>query len=70
MIKRIVKYHGEFAYRTDMPDGALKKVLGVERMQTKLRWSPQTPLEVGIKKTIEWLDSNYADLISKMRSLQ
>jgi GDP-L-fucose synthase len=70
MIKRIVKYDGEFVYRTDMPDGALKKVLGVERMKAKLRWSPQTPLEVGIKKTIEWLDSNYADLISKMRSPQ
>jgi GDP-L-fucose synthase len=68
IIKRVVGYQGEFVYRTDMPDGALKKVLGIEKMKSKLGWTPPTSLETGIKKTVNWLDSNYMDIIAKMRS--
>lgn len=59
IIMDIVGYGGEIRYLTDMPDGAMKKSLDVAKMKTALDWSPATPIETGIKETVEWLDKNY-----------
>lgn len=58
-VKRVVGYDGKIVYDTSRPDGALKKVFGVERMQKALDWLPETSLEDGIRETIAWLDANY-----------
>lgn len=59
IIRRVVGYEGGFRYNVSRPDGALKKTFGARKMKEKLNWLPQTPLEVGVKKTLEWLDKNY-----------
>lgn len=60
IIKNIMGYEGELFYNTAMPDGAMKKVLGVGRMKQKLNWEPGTSIETGIRETIQWLEKNYA----------
>ncbi len=66
LISKILDYKGSLVYKTDMPDGAMKKVLGISRMKAKLNWTPPTSLEIGIKKTVDWLDANY-DKINERR---
>ncbi len=58
-IKNIIGYQGEFKYNTDKPDGAMKKIFSVEKMNKELNWVPTTTLEQGIKETIDWFDKNY-----------
>jgi GDP-L-fucose synthase len=67
LIKKIVGYDGNLVYRTEMPDGAPKKVLGISRMKQKLDWVPPTSLEDGISKTVGWLDENYDRLKSRIK---
>lgn len=59
LIKKIVGYKGELKYNPEKPDGALKKIFSVKKMQEKLNWLPQTSLEDGIKETLGWLKENY-----------
>jgi GDP-L-fucose synthase len=59
MIQKITGYKGKIVFNTAKPDGALKKTFGVKKMKEKLNWLPQTPLEKGIKETLDWLDKNY-----------
>ena len=58
LIKQIVGWDGEFNYQTEKPDGAMKKVLIVNKMKKKLNWKPETELREGIKQTIEWYKQN------------
>jgi GDP-L-fucose synthase len=58
LIKQIVGWDGEFNYQTEKPDGAMKKVLIVNKMKKKLNWKPKTELREGIKQTIEWYKQN------------
>lgn len=58
-IKNIIGYQGEFKYNTEKPDGAMKKIFSVEKMDKVLNWLPTTTLEQGIKETIDWFDKNY-----------
>jgi len=54
IIKEVVGWSGEFVFKTEKPDGAMKKVLVSEKMKEKLGWEPPTNLKEGIKKTVEW----------------
>ncbi|SRR6266481_380418 len=58
-IQKIVGFEGALVFNTAKPDGALKKTFGVNKMKAKLDWISATPLEEGIKKTVEWFDKNY-----------
>ena len=53
MIKNIIGFSGEIIYDETKPDGTLKKLLDVSRIND-LGWKAQTTLEDGLKKTIEW----------------
>jgi len=59
LIKKLVGYEGELKYNTEKPDGAMKKIFSIRKMQKKLEWLPTTTLEEGLGKTIEWFDQNY-----------
>ena len=54
IIREMVKFTGEIVWDTSKPDGALRKVLSIDKIQRELGWQPKTELREGIQKTIEW----------------
>jgi GDP-L-fucose synthase len=62
MIKETAGWEGDFVFKTEMHDGAMKKILVAEKMKEKLSWEPTTKLEDGIKKTVEWYKKNKKNL--------
>jgi len=54
-------FRGEIVWDTSKPDGVLRKVLDVSRMETVLGWKPPTSLEAGLGKTIRWYLENKAE---------
>lgn len=62
-IKRVIDYRGKLVYNTDKPDGALHKTFGIKKMKKMLNWIPSTPIEAGIRKTVDWFDKNYKKAI-------
>lgn len=62
-IKKEIGYKGKFVYNTQKPDGALKKVFGIKKMKKALKWEPKTPIEQGIRETIEWFSKHYEKAI-------
>lgn len=65
IIMKVVGFKGRVKYLTDMPDGAMKKTLDIKKMKRVLKFTPKTPIEVGIKETIDWLDKNYKYAVSR-----
>lgn len=63
-IKKVVGYKGKLVYNTKKPDGALHKTFGIKKMKSVLKWVPSTPIEKGIKETVEWFSKNYEKAIS------
>ena len=53
IIKDIVGFKGEVKWDTDKPDGMIKKLLDVSKLEN-LGWKPKTSLEDGIKITYEY----------------
>lgn len=64
-IKKAAGFKGEFKYNIEKPDGAMKKVFGIEKMQKELDWLPSTSVEEGITETVKWFDQNYESAIQK-----
>jgi len=58
VIKNIVGFEGEIIWDASKPDGTLRKLLDVSKLNN-LGWKHQTTLEDGIKKTYEWFKVNY-----------
>lgn len=55
IIREEVGWQGQFHYDTSRPDGALCKIIDVERMQTALGgWTPPTPFRQAIAATVRW----------------
>ncbi|MDP2585881.1 MAG: NAD-dependent epimerase/dehydratase family protein [Candidatus Levybacteria bacterium] len=63
-IKDIVGYKGKLVCDTDKPDGAMHKTFGIHKMKKIIGWIPSTPIEKGIKETVEWFSKNYEKAIS------
>jgi GDP-L-fucose synthase len=53
IIKKTVGYKGKLMFNSDMPDGALRKLIDVTRL-SNMGWSYKTDLETGLQKTYEW----------------
>ena len=53
IIKDIVEFEGEVKWDTDKPDGMMKKLLDVSKLEN-LGWKPKTSLENGLKTTYEY----------------
>lgn len=53
LIKKTVGYSGKIVFDKTKPDGALCKIMVANKMKKIFKWSPQTSLKEGIKKTVE-----------------
>ena len=53
IIRGITGYEGEVKWDTDKPEGMLKKLLDVSKLEN-LGWKPKTSLENGLKTTYEY----------------
>lgn len=58
LIKKISGYKGQVIFDKSKPDGAPFKVFNIDRMKKIFKWTPPTALEEGIRKTIDWYESN------------
>ncbi len=63
IITRIVGYQGRIAYDSTKPDGALRKTGDTTKMKRVLHWEPPTPLEEGIRRTLDWFVDHYDEAI-------
>ncbi len=54
LIARLAGYAGRVAWDTTKPGGQPRRCLDTTRARELLGWSAQTPLEVGLRRTIEW----------------
>jgi GDP-L-fucose synthase len=68
IIKRITRFEGKIIYNKNRPSGAKKKVLSVSKMQDKLKWTPETPIETGIGQTLRWLEEHYDTVVALQKS--
>lgn len=57
IVKKVVEFDGEVVFNSEMPDGTLRKLTDVERLNS-LGWSYNTKLEYGVKFTYEWFKVN------------
>jgi GDP-L-fucose synthase len=54
MIADEVGYRGEIVFDTNRPDGAPYKTVDGSTGERLLGWSPEVPLEAGIRETVQW----------------
>ena len=53
LIKDIIGFKGDFYFNTSKPDGTMKKLTDVIKLNN-LGWKYKTELEKGIKEVYEW----------------
>lgn len=58
LVKETVGFKGEIEFDTTKPDGTMKKLLDVSRLE-KLGWKAKIPLSEGIKDSVEFYNQNY-----------
>ena len=52
-IKKVIGFEGDFSYNTEKPDGTMKKLTDVTKLNS-LGWKYKVVLEDGVKKLFEW----------------
>jgi GDP-L-fucose synthase len=65
-IAKLSGYKGEIRWDDSKPDGQMVKIFAVDRMK-ELSLSCPTPLEEGLKKTIDWFISHYESRTDGLR---
>lgn len=61
MIKEVIGYRGELRFDTNKPDGTLRKLLDVSKLNG-LGWKYNIELLDGLKRTYEWYEANINNL--------
>jgi GDP-L-fucose synthase len=61
LISRLSGFEGEIRWQSDRPDGQPRRRLDVTRALEKFGFRAGTTLEDGLRKTIDWYESNYRD---------
>ena len=61
MVRSAVGWEGEALWDATMPEGTPRKLLDVSKLKA-LGWSAQTPLEVGVKQTVDWFVANQKNI--------
>ncbi|MGE5072278.1 MAG: NAD-dependent epimerase/dehydratase family protein, partial [Anaerolineae bacterium] len=57
MIVRLTGYQGNIAWQTDKPNGQPRRGLDVSRARQYFGWEAKVPFEEGIRRTIEWYET-------------
>ena len=58
-ISDIIGWDGKFIYNTSKPNGVIRKTVEGSLSKKYLNWKPETSLDEGLKKTIEWYLESY-----------
>ncbi|QOD59680.1 hypothetical protein H9I45_09955 [Polaribacter haliotis] len=53
LIKEVVGFKGEFVFNLDKPDGTMRKVTNVSKLE-KLGWQHSIKLEKGVQMMYDW----------------
>jgi len=65
MIKTVSEFDGEINYDLSKPDGQMKKVFDVTKLERFLGWVPE-PISISkLRKTYLWLEANFETVIEK-----
>lgn len=59
LIARLSNFDGEIRWQADKPDGQPRRRLDVSRAEEKFDFRAQTSLEDGLRRTIDWYESNH-----------
>ncbi|MBI4085842.1 MAG: NAD-dependent epimerase/dehydratase family protein [Candidatus Liptonbacteria bacterium] len=54
LLSKLIGFEGTIRWDTTKPEGDLKRLLDVSRAERTIGFKTKTPLEEGLKKTIEW----------------
>lgn len=54
VIAKLTGFRGRITWDTSKPNGQMRKVLDITRMNRYLQWSPPFGLEEGLRRTIDW----------------
>ena len=65
MIGEITGFKGEIVWDASKPDGQMKKILDVRKMEKTLEWAPDTSLQEGLEATINWFQNNYEEAVKR-----
>jgi GDP-L-fucose synthase len=57
LIARLTRFEGEIRWQSDKPDGQPRRSLDVSRAYEKFGFKAHVTLEDGLRRTIEWFDS-------------
>ena len=57
LIAKLTRFEGELRWQTDRPDGQPRRQVDTSRAFERFGFTAQTPLETGLKKTIDWYES-------------
>lgn len=58
-IAKLMQFDGEIIFDRDKPDGQFRKPTSIKKLRSYLPHFRFTPLEVGLKETINWFEENY-----------
>jgi GDP-L-fucose synthase len=58
LIAQMTDFHGEIRWQPEMPDGQPRRQLDTTRAYEKFGFRAGTSLEVGLRRTIDWFESN------------
>jgi len=59
MIKELVGFEGAVEWDSSKPDGQPRRCLDISRAKKELGWQAKTPLNQGLKRTVDWFLSMY-----------
>lgn len=54
LICKLMDFKGDVRWETEKLDGQLERAIDISRAKKEFNFSPETPFETGLKKTINW----------------
>ena len=64
LIARLTKFEGNIRWDISKPDGQPRRSLDITRAKQLLDFQAQTPLEIGLAKTIAWYEKHRSELLN------
>lgn len=58
IVAEVIGYTGKIEWDTSKPEGCLRKCLSNEKMTSQLKYKTEHSLRAGIKKTVDWFNTN------------